>query len=121
MDPHQRGQAGESAAARYLTSQGWIILGRNVRAGRGEIDVIAMRGTVLAFVEVKCRRSLEFGHPLEAITPAKQAEIAKVARKWLADHSLPPGMTIRFDAVAVRWPDHGPPDLVHVPDAWRLE
>ena len=121
MDRGHRGQAGEDAAARYLTSRGWIILGRNVRAGRGELDLIAMRGTVLAFVEVKCRKSLEFGHPLEAITPAKQADVAKVARRWLAHHALPPGMTIRFDAVAVRWPDDGSPELVHVPDAWRLE
>jgi putative endonuclease len=120
VDRVQRGRAGEEEAIRYLRSRGWVILGRNVRAGRAEVDVIAMRGRVLAFVEVKCRRDLGFGHPLEAITASKQKKVARVARHWLRDRPLPPGTTLRFDAVAVQWPEGGPPTVVHVPDAWRL-
>ncbi len=120
MDRVERGRAGEDEAVGYLKARGWSILGRNVRAGRGEVDVVAMRGAVLAFIEVKCRRDLEFGHPLEAITVFKQREIARVARRWLEGRSLPPGTILRFDAVAVQWPEGGVPRVTHVPDAWRL-
>lgn len=114
------GREAEDVAARHLESQGWTILGRNVRAGRREVDIIATKGRVLTFVEVKCRRSREYGHPLEAITAAKREEIARVARAWLRDRRLPPGTTVRFDAVSVVWPAGEPPRISHLPDAWRM-
>lgn len=120
VDRLELGRAGEDEAVRYLKARGWTILGRNVRAGRGEVDVIAMRSGVLAFMEVKCRRGLGFGHPLDAITASKQRGIARVARRWLEGRSLPPGTTLRFDAVAVQWSEEGLPRVTHVPDAWRL-
>jgi putative endonuclease len=114
------GRMGEDEAVRYLESRGWTILARNVRAGRREVDVVASRGRVLAFVEVKCRRDWRFGHPLEAITTAKQLEIARVARSWLHGRALPPGTLVRFDAIAVSWPEGEGPEVLHLPDAWRL-
>jgi putative endonuclease len=120
MDRIRLGREGEDVAARYLEGQGWTIVGRNVRSGRREVDLIALRGRVLAFVEVKCRRSEEYGHPLEAITGAKREEVARVARAWLQGHRLPHGTIVRFDAVSVVWPRGRPPQLTHVPDAWRM-
>lgn len=115
------GRLGEEEAARYLGSQGWTILDQNVRWGRKEVDLIASKGKILAFVEVKCRRGGAYGDPLEAITPGKRREIAGVARHWLRHTTLPPGTLLRFDAISIRWPEGGRPEIRHVPDAWRLE
>lgn len=116
---HREGVRGEALAARFLEERGWEILGRNVRAGRREVDLIATRGQVVAFVEVKSRSGDGFGHPLEAITRRKRGEIAAVARAWLRDHPCP-GIVLRFDAVAVHVRPGLPPRIEHVEDAWRL-
>ncbi|NNM05961.1 MAG: YraN family protein [Gemmatimonadetes bacterium] len=120
LDTNSLGRLGEELAARHLESRGWSILGRNFRHGRGEVDIIATRERVVAFVEVKCRRDLRHGHPLEAITDAKRREIARVARGWLRERELGPGKWVRFDAIAVVYPGVGRPTILHVPDAWRL-
>ena len=121
MDRTSLGRIGEDYAAEFLRAQGWRILGRNVRQGRREVDIIASRGGVLAFIEVKCRRSGAHGHPLEAITPQKQRRIVQVAREWLRETKLPPGTRIRFDAISVLRPREGPVEILHEADAWRLE
>ena len=93
------GAAGEAAAAQALRKAGYQILEANVRTPFGEIDLLARHGAVLCFVEVKTRSSDAFGHPAEAVTPAKQAHLRKAAalilqrRKWDGD--------CRFDVVAV--------------------
>jgi putative endonuclease len=120
VDTTRLGRLGEEQAARFLEARGWTILERNVRSGRKEVDLIVRRGKVLAFVEVKCRRGVGFGDPLEAITAAKRREIARVARDWLGGRDLPPLTEIRFDAVSVYWPRGGKPRIQHVPDAFRL-
>jgi putative endonuclease len=115
------GRLGEDAAAGFLQARGWTILGRNVRHGRGEVDMVALKGNILAFVEVKCRRDAGHGHPMEAITRGKRREIIRVARAWIRDRGLPKGTMARFDAVAVFYGEGGAPKIEHVPDAWRLE
>lgn len=114
------GRRGEALAASFFEAAGWSVLQRNYRAGRKEVDLVVCRGPVVAFVEVKTRRGLGFGHPLEAITRRKRREIAHVARSWRRDH---PGMgsVLRFDAVAVCVDGAGRVSIDHVPDAWRLE
>jgi len=95
-------RAGEEIAARYLAARGWRIVGRNIRCGRsGEIDIIAERGGVLAFVEVKTRRTDAFGTPGESVTWRKQARIRALAREYLA-RVHPRAGAIRFDVVEVR-------------------
>lgn len=92
------GADGERAAARYLQRHGWQIIDRNVRYREGELDLVASRDGVLVFVEVKTRRSTRAGTPAEAVTPAKQARIRRLAMRYLNDHR--PGATaIRFDVV----------------------
>src|SRR3989442_637227 len=79
---HRQGLAAEQQAIRYLASRGWFVLAHRFRAGRIEIDLIARRGRLVAFVEVKARRSDAFGSPLEAVTGAKRRGIVKGARAW---------------------------------------
>jgi Holliday junction resolvase-like predicted endonuclease len=71
------GDRGEELASRHLESRGWIIVSRNFRMGRKEIDLVARRGEVVAFVEVKTRAGTGYGHPLEAITWKDSAERRK--------------------------------------------
>mgnify|MGYP001819661610 CR=1 FL=1 len=120
MDPRELGRKGEDVAARFLEARGWRILGRNVRLGRREVDVIATRGQVLAFVEVKSRSGEGYGDPLEAITEKKRQEIARAAAGWLREHAPVHIGTIRFDAIGIRWPRNGPLVIRHVQDAWRM-
>ena len=120
MDHLALGRLGEEAAVRYLVEGGWKILGRNVRHGRGEVDIIAASGEVVAFVEVKTRSCLDHGHPLEAITWSKRREIARVARGWIQGQADLRGKLFRFDAVSVIWSGKMPPEIIHVPDAWSL-
>ena len=103
------GRSAEDAAARHLEARGWRLLGRNVRVGRGELDLIARRGPVLAFVEVKARRTTSCGTPEDAVTPLKRRQVARLAELWLAVRpwALAGVRDVRFDIVAV--------DLTRVP------
>jgi putative endonuclease len=104
MNERQRfGRAAEDTAARYLVRRGWRLLDRNVRIGRGELDLVARRGTVLAFVEVKARRTRTAGAPEDAVTPHKRRQIARLAALWLAARpwALQGVSDVRFDIVAV--------------------
>jgi putative endonuclease len=110
VDRSELARAGEEIAARYLERHGWRIVGRNVRCGRtGEIDIVAERGGVLAFVEVKTRRTDRFGSPGEAVTWRKQHRIRALARDYLM-RERPSASAIRFDVVEVR--TRGPQFLV---------
>ena len=70
------GAQGEALAARYLQRQGYRIIERGVRNGRGEIDLVARHGQTLVFVEVKTRRSLRAGNPVLAVDKNKQRRLA---------------------------------------------
>ncbi len=113
------GDRGEDLAARFLERSGWTVVDRNFRMGRKEIDLIARRGGVVAFVEVKTRAGSGYGHPLEAITWKKRREIQQVAAAWV-DRKGSPGESYRFDAVAVLIGGGGEPRIEHVEDAWRM-
>lgn len=113
------GDRGEEIAARYLSERGWTVVDRNFRLGRKEIDLVARRGEVVAFVEVKTRGGRGYGHPLEAITWKKRREIGQVASAWIDRHGRT-GDVYRFDAVAVLVSGGGEPVVEHVEDAWRM-
>ena len=118
MQRERLGAWGEDVAAAYLTRAGWTIVSRNFRAGRKEIDLVARRGEVVAFVEVKTRASRSTGHPFEAIDQQKQLRIAKVAQEWINLHGEN-GLTYRFDAIGVARGVGASPRIYHLPDAWR--
>jgi putative endonuclease len=94
------GQTGEGAAVRYLKKKGYKIVGRRFRLLRGEIDILAYDGATLVFAEVKTRTSQAFGCPEESVTPAKQAQIRKIAQGYLAKHRLE-NAPCRFDVLSV--------------------
>lgn len=117
MNERQRryrlGLRAESLAALRLRTAGYRILARRTRTPVGEIDLIARRGRLVAFVEVKARRSQ--GEAAESLTPAQQKRIVRAAEYWLASHPALAGCDVRFDLLLVAgrsWP-------VHVKDAWR--
>jgi putative endonuclease len=96
----RRGEAAETLAAAFLRAQGLIISERNYRCRFGEIDLIARDGATLVFIEVRQRRSENFGGAAESIKAAKRARLLAAARHYLARHSrVPP---CRFDAVLIR-------------------
>ena len=109
------GRLAEALAAWRLRLAGYRILAHRFRTPIGEIDLIARRGTTLAFVEVKARR--ELADALGAITPHQQKRTLRAAELFLLRHPDHAACTVRFDVVAVR-PWRLPS---HLEDAWRAE
>ena len=97
------GAQGEALAARYLQRQGYRIIERGVRNGRGEIDLVARQGQTLVFVEVKTRRSLRAGNPVLAVDEIKQRRLAQLALDYCQHHHLL-DCPARFDVVGIVWP-----------------
>lgn len=82
------GDRGERAAVRYLKRQGYRVLARQSRSRIGELDIVAMDGSTIVFVEVKTRSSHAAGHPVEAVTPTKQKQLTRAALQWLRSRRL---------------------------------
>jgi len=120
-DPrHRRGYAGEKAAISHLLKLGWRIEAHRFRLGHHDLDVVARLGSLVAFIEVKTRRSSRFGQAVEAVGARKQAVMARLAELWRLRFGLP-GDRYRFDVIAI---DEGgesstSPQLTHIEDAWR--
>jgi putative endonuclease len=110
------GRYGEAFAAEYLTGAGLTVLDRNWRCRDGEVDIVAVEADVLVICEVKTRRGVEFGTPLDAVTPAKAARLRRLASRWLAEQTAPARhfSEVRFDVVSVLRPRTGPTVLTHL-------
>lgn len=118
-DPrHRFGVWGERVALAYLAEQGWMVEAQRFRLDRHDIDLIVRRDHVVAFVEVKARRTSGFGSGLEAVGWRKQRILAKVASVWCLRCGRAED-TYRFDVVAVHGLENGYA-IQHVEDAWRL-
>ena len=96
---HQLGRAAEDAAAAFVTAQGMRVLKRNLRGPGGEIDIVALDGNVVAFIEVKARNARTFGSALGAVDARKRRRIAAVAADYL--QIVAPQARARFDVVTV--------------------
>lgn len=111
------GRYGEDVAARHLAEAGWTIVERNWRCRDpelgGELDIVALDGQTLVAVEVKTRRSLRAGDPLEAVTPAKLRRLRRLASRWCAERG-PSVAHLRLDVVAVTLPKRGAARVTHV-------
>ncbi|MER7280913.1 YraN family protein [Dactylosporangium sp. NPDC000244] len=94
------GGFGERVACRYLVSQGLVLLDRNWRSSAGELDVVARDGADVVFVEVKTRSSTRYGHPAEALVPAKVRRLRTLAQMWLATNDVR-WERVRFDVIGV--------------------
>lgn len=104
--PHNRasGADGEESAAAYLSDRQFTIIDRNYRFGKyGEIDIIAGRGELVIFVEVKSRNSERFGGALYSISSKKKQSLKSAARAFLQANTRynDPAYTFRFDLIAV--------------------
>lgn len=91
----------ERKAAAYLEALGYRIVERNFRCRTGEIDLIAWDRRVLVFLEVKYRKTGSFGSPAEAVTPAKQRTICRVADYYRIRKGLSENQNCRFDVVSI--------------------
>ncbi len=100
MPPPRLGDHGERIAAAFLTDAGLHVLDRNWRCREGELDIVARDADALVFCEVKTRRGTGYGHPVEAVTLAKQRRIRTLAQRWLAAHDEH-APEVRFDVVGV--------------------
>ena len=116
LDKQVTGKIGEAMAARYLQRAGYQLLQRNWRHGRYEIDLIACKGTTLHFIEVKTRRSLQYGWPEEYIKPKKIARMMVVAEAFLQTVAKNP--FVQFDILSITLLYQKPPLLFLIEDVF---
>ncbi len=113
------GAWGEEKAAEYLQRQGYAVCARNFRWARGELDIIAERGELLVFVEVKTAGSERMGPPETWVTRQKQAQIGQVALRYLQTNEIE-NRDCRFDVIGVIKSDDSF-KITHIENAFWLE
>jgi putative endonuclease len=96
------GAAAERRAAWHYRVRGYRVLGRNVRVGGNELDLILRRGRRLVFCEVKEKTGDGFGHPLEMVDAEKRRRVRRAARAWLAAHPEAAPLAVAFEVVGIR-------------------
>ena len=120
-DRKERGDWGEERAARYLRLHGYRILERNFRCRQGEIDIIARKGNIVAFVEVKQRKDASHGEAREFVTLSKQRRILSAAELWLVKTGCE--LQPRFDVIEIYAPQGTEtlfPKINHLENAFSL-
>ncbi|MBR1566179.1 MAG: YraN family protein [Oscillospiraceae bacterium] len=117
----ERGNWGEDRAARYLRLHGYRIVERNFRCRQGEIDIIAQKGGIVAFVEVKQRKNADFGEAREFVTISKQRRVIAAAELWLLKTRCE--LQPRFDVIEVYAPEGTKtllPEINHIENAFSV-
>lgn len=97
LTKRQLGASGEDSALDYLQQQGLMLIERNYQCRFGEIDLIMRDQDYLVFIEVRHRKNLGYGHPLESITPTKQKRLKKTADFFYCQHRATTELPARFD------------------------
>jgi len=115
IEPHQLGKLGEDLAVDYLTNKGYQILERNWHSGHKEIDIVALIDDVLAIVEVKTRKSDDYGEPDIAVGINKQRLLIWAADAYVRHKNL--NVDVRFDIISIVFTD-GEPQIEHIEDAF---
>jgi len=115
-----KGRAAEDAAAKFLNKKGYLILDRNRRLGRGELDIVASLADILAFVEVKGHQQRTAS--IEAMHQEKQQRMVSAAQTWLGQHPEFANHQCRFDLIVVLPSNLKllPPKIEHIEDIIRL-
>lgn len=113
------GARGEELAASWLEKHGIRVVERNFRCKGGEVDIVAQDGQTFVFVEVKTRRTLNYGVPQLALTPFKQRQISKAALTWLLKHRRQ-DRPARFDVIAILLESDVTYSIEHIKDAFEL-
>lgn len=120
--PLSFGERGEVVAARFLRRQGYRIVVTRRRLRYGEIDVIAVDGQTVVFVEVKTRRSAEAIRPAIAVDAVRRQRMTRAANAFLKSHGLLQRCAARFDIIEVVWPvDASRPTITHHVNAFPAE
>ena len=119
-DPSQLGRRGEDIACRFLKKEKYKIVERGYCSPYGEIDIIAYDKKVLVFVEVKTRRSLEFGLPEESVSWRKQQRIGRISQHYLQHHKLQ-GVDCRYDVVSIDLSAPSKGKVTLIKDAFQLK
>ena len=115
IEPHELGKLGEDLATEYLIKKGYQILERNWRSGHKEIDIIALDETTLVVVEVKTRKSDDYGDPEIAVGKSKQQLLIWAADAYVRKNQL--DVDVRFDIVSIVFTDDEP-EIEHIEDAF---
>ena len=115
IEPHELGKLGEELAVEYLIKKGYQILERNWRSGHKEIDIIAQIDDNLVIVEVKTRKSDDYGEPDIAVGIAKQRMLIWAADAYVRKNQL--NVDVRFDIVSIVISDEEP-QIEHIEDAF---
>ncbi len=112
------GRRAEGLAGAHLEALGYAINARNWRRPEGELDLVASKGDLCVFVEVRSRTGVERGHPLETIDARKRSRVRRAAAMYI-DAEQPPLALFRFDVIAVTFgPDDSVVEIVHIEDAF---
>ena len=109
------GNKGEENAVSFLFANGYEVLERNYRFGRGEIDIIALKNSVMVFIEVKSRKNTNFGYPETFLSEPQQERIRRAAEEYVLRKEWQG--EIRFDIIAILC-DGREPTLDHFEDAF---
>jgi putative endonuclease len=116
------GRRAEQLVAMRLEGSGWRLVGRNVRLPSGELDIVALDGSTLVFVEVKAGRAgatVGPERPAHAVGRRKQLKLRRLAREWIAERRGPSGVSgYRFDVVGVSFGLDGLADVDHIRNAF---
>lgn len=110
------GTAGENDAAKFLEKKGYEILEQNWRSSNQEIDLIALKGDTLVFIEVKTRNNLKHGLPEKAVTIKKQNHLLKAAGAYLENTEIH-YKEWRFDVIAIL--KRNRKEIMHLKDAFQ--
>ncbi|MBV0894682.1 YraN family protein [Microbacterium sp. NC79] len=111
------GRRGEQLAVEYLTERNHVVVDRNWRCAEGELDVVTVSGDMVVVVEVKTRRSMAFGDPLEAVDARKRSRLWRLARAWGVAHpEILRGRSVRLDIIGITGGESTGFDLAHLED-----
>jgi putative endonuclease len=103
---NELGKQGEELAVDWLLKQNFVVLRRNFRYGRYEVDIIAGRHGILHFIEVKCRHSTKYGHPEEGVSKKKLEHLLQGSQGWLV--RWPGHRRVQYDVLAITLRGSGP-------------
>jgi putative endonuclease len=115
----QRGAAAERLAAEYLRGRGLVVLAHNLRCRAGELDLVCLDTDVLAIIEVRQRRKIDFGGALASVTWRKQRKIIRAAQFFFQRQRDWRGHAMRFDVLALEGLPEGAHRIVWIKDAFR--
>jgi putative endonuclease len=113
-----KGSYGENLARSYLRRKNYRIVAKNYRCGLGEIDIVARKGDLLVFAEVKSRRDNGLVEPFESVTREKQSRLSRLAEHFVVCHGFT-DMMLRFDVISILFDAGGKVrKFVHIEDAF---